>query len=200
MMETVFSTAFLPPISYFVFFQKADSVIIDLGEHYQKQTIRNRCNIITSQKPMVLTVPIKAASKRESVSQVMIDNSVDWQKKMLRSLQTAYGKAPFFEFYFDYYHKAISQKHDKLVDLNLMLMTICLKSLKISKPVKYVYEYNKEYEGCFDLRNGQFDNKIQQKTYSQVFGSVFVPDTSIIDLLFCEGPNATNVLNSSIIT
>ncbi len=199
-MQTIFPTAFLPPISYFVFFQKADSVIIDLGERYQKQTIRNHCNIITSQKSMMLTVPIKAVSKSEPIFHAVIDNSVDWQKKMLRTLQTSYGKAPFFEFYFDYYHKAISEKHDKLVDLNLVLMTICLKFLKINKPIKYVYEYNKEYEGCFDLRKGQFGNKIQQKSYSQVFGSVFVPDTSIIDLLFCEGPNATNVLNSSIIT
>jgi hypothetical protein len=79
-------------------------------------------------------------------------------------------------------------------------MTICLKFLKISKPIIYVYDYKEEYEGCFDLRSGQFDNKIQQKSYAQVFGNVFVPDTSIIDLLFCEGPNATNVLNSSIIT
>lgn len=197
-MEVVLSTALLPSAGYLAIIKKADIVWMDLTENYQKQSHRNRCFIHTSQGVQMLTIPVKGESKGRPVSDTLIDYSVDWEKKFVRSLQTSYGKSPFFEYYIGYFEKIIAQKPDKLAQINHQLLTLCLKLMKIKKEIQYKESFVAQYTGCYDLRCGGYDDLMTIKPYTQVFGNIFVPKLSIIDLLFCEGPNATNVLDSSI--
>lgn len=198
-MELVLGTALLPSVAYFALLKKADEVWMDHTENYQKQSHRNRCFIQTSQGTQMLTVPVKGSSKGKPVSEALIDYGQDWEKVFLRSLQTSYGKSPFFEYYIGYFEKIIHGKPDKLAEINMMLLTLCLKLMKIKKEIQPKKTFEHQYPECFDLRSGSYDDLVASKPYLQVFGNIFVPKLSIIDLLFCEGPNATNVLDSSII-
>jgi WbqC-like protein family len=197
-MDVTLCTAFLPPISYFSLIQKAETVVLDHFENYQKQTIRNRAYILNSQGKQILTVPVKGASKKMPIWETQIDNSFAWEKNLLRSIQTAYGKSPFFEFYFDYIEKIITRKHDKLVDLNEELLTMCLKLLKIKKSIVLSDTYILPNATFVDTRIETYSQNFGFQEYQQVFGNEFAEDLCIIDLMFCEGPNATNILQNSI--
>ena len=53
------TTAYLPPVSYFVAIAQSDSAVIEVGENYQKQSYRSRCNILTSNGVQKLSIPIR---------------------------------------------------------------------------------------------------------------------------------------------
>jgi hypothetical protein len=80
------------------------------------------------------------------------------------------------------------------------LLTLCLKLLKVDKQIKLSESYNNEAgnEDVIDMRNRIHSNMkseiIAGTEYTQVFGRQFVPDLSIMDLLFCEGNNARKIL------
>ena len=75
--------------------------------------------------------------------------------------------------------------------------------------VRSVNQFSEKYvhvpeNGIIDLRSALHPKKTsgadkfyQPKSYIQLFGNEFVPNMSIIDLLFCEGPNARNIIIQS---
>jgi len=136
--------------------------------------------------------------------EVKIDYGQKWQAIHLRGIQSAYGKAPFFEYFFPYFQPILERQHSILWDLNLQLLTICLKLLR--RPVKITVLENKETIGeIVDLRGqivpkGAFYNRsyYQATPYPQLFGLDFEPNLSILDLLFCVGPEAEKVLKQSL--
>jgi hypothetical protein len=122
-----------------------------------------------------------------------------------RSLQSAYGKAPYFEYYADDLHDILYSKTPFLYDLNMRLLSMCLKALRFDTLVAETVSYIKTVEnGVLDLRNA-FDVKnpaslngiFTPVPYTQVFGSSFVENTSIIDLIFCVGPDAARTVRNS---
>lgn len=199
-MSVILSSAFMPPISYFVSIYNSSSVIIDTNEFYIKQTFRNRTFIKTSQGVLLLTVPVRKTNTKPLVNEVEIDYSNNWDVLMLRTLKTAYGKSPFFEYYYDYIKLIFEKKHDRLAELNSDILTMCLKMLKCKIEINFSKSYMSDIEGYIDMRDEFFKINLSNQTYQQVFGNNFVSDLSILDLLFCEGPNATNILNKSITT
>lgn len=182
------------------------NLLIENEENYQKQTYRNRCKILTSNKLEVLTVPIIDSTKKIVIKEVKIDNTQNWQSSHWRTIQSGYGKSPFFEFYADNLRVIFKKQYSFLFDLNQEILTLCLKWLKVAKEVSITTEYNKSPEiGVYDLRsvisakndNRPYNNFVFEQ-YTQVFGNKFAPNLSIIDLICCEGPNSINVLATTI--
>jgi len=138
------------------------------------------------------------------MNQIRIDYGQKWQATHLRGIQSGYGKAPFFEFFFPYIKDVIEAKEDSLWDLNQKLLTICLKLLRF--PVKVTATENVEMGGeTADIRGhivpeSPFSkrNFYQPVSYTQLFGVNFEPNLSILDLLFCTGPEAGKILRDSI--
>ena len=92
-----------------------------------------------------------------------------------------------------------------MYDLNFELLTICLKWLKLNVTVQESMAYEKIPEdGVVDLRNvihaklpEHYARYFQPVAYPQVFGNKFAEGLSVIDLVFCEGPNSSKVVASS---
>lgn len=172
-----------------------------------KQTYRNRCRIKTSQKIDTLTVPVLKGNSKIGIQDILIDYSQDWVKDHSRAIQSAYGKSPFFEHYRDLFWEVWSKKPDHLFSLNAEILTLCLKLLQIDVKVEITSEYqNTPPDAVKDYRNAIHPKKSFLKNdlfrpciYNQVFGSNFAENISIIDLLFCEGPNARQILLQSTI-
>ena len=196
----------LPCIQYFVYLESFDHIIIPVNDPYSKQSYRNRCRINGANKVENLTIPIKKIrNKKALLKHVEIDNNQKWLMKHLRAIQSAYGKAPFFEHYADEIFDIYRSNNSSLAELNQKLLTKCLEFLDV--------DYNLQFDEYFDManKNDLYDaiNEINPKnlieensiysptTYFQIFGNNFAPNLSIIDLIFCEGPQARHIIQKS---
>lgn len=203
--SVLIESQYFPPISYFVAIAKSDQVIVEKYEHYEKQTYRNRCYINTSQGPESLIVPLTSKSGKVPICDVRIDYTQKWLNNHWRALRSAYGNAPFFEFYSDEVHDLLFSKREFLFELNLEILTMCLKWMKWTIPIRESLAYEKAPNGdVFDLRSVITPKKpegmahfYQPAVYYQVFGSKFVENLSLIDLIFCEGPGARSIIQAS---
>src|SRR5690606_16536521 len=129
--------------------------------------------------------------------------SQNWRNIHLRGIQSAYGKAPFFEYFFPGLEKVFLKGHRYLYDFNFDLLTLCLENLRHPARLVETTEY-RFYEEGIDFR-GMVNAKVpfgqrniyKPYPYTQIFGVNFAPNLSVIDLLFCVGPDANRVILSS---
>lgn len=191
---------YLPPIEYFVSTLGFEEIQIDQTERFQKQTLRNRANILLANKIEVLSVPVMGSSKKQFYKDVKIDYNQKWKNVHLRGIQSAYGKAPFFEYFYPYFDQIYEKNLTFLFDLNHDLLTVCLKLLRVKANLKLVGDCDLEQESI-DLRGviptkEEFTQRdiMTPYHYPQMFGLDFVPNLSILDLLFCMGPESLQVL------
>ncbi len=205
-MQLLLDLQYLPNTTYFSLIAKADKVILERNENFVKQTYRNRTHILTPNGVDVLSIPLIGSQKKIGIDKIEIDHNQKWANRHWRAIKSAYGKAPFFEYYADYIKDEIYRKYTTLFELNLTLLTICLKFLQIDTPLKFTSEYKYEVKKpVLDLRSAIHPKKpltsslkIEYIPYPQVFGSSFVQELSILDLLFSEGPNAGTIIRHQI--
>ncbi|HCE54259.1 MAG: WbqC family protein [Lutibacter sp.] len=192
---------YFSPILQYVAIANADEIIFETEDNFQKQTYRNRCHIYTAQGKQLLNVPVQHTKEiKQKTKEVIIDYKDDWHKQQLKTLKTAYSSSPFYEFYIDDLLPVFEKKMHFLLDLNFLAHEIIMDALLLEIPTKKTTEYDKA-PSILDLRNLAEDKpKITYnlERYTQVFSENhgFIPNLSILDLLFMEGPNALNYLES----
>jgi len=192
---------YFSPILQYVAIAKADEIIFETEDNFQKQTYRNRCYIYTAQGKQLLNVPVQHTKEiKQKTKDVKIDYKDDWHKQQLKTLKTAYNSSPFFEFYIDDLLPVFEKKVHFLLDLNFLTNEIIMDALQLEIPTKKTKEYEK-VPNILDLRFLAEDKpKITYnlERYIQVFAENhgFIPNLSILDLLFMEGPNALNYLET----
>lgn len=194
---------FLPSIAYFSLLKNYGKVVLEVNDFYEKQSYRNRCYVLGPNKVLPLIVPIQKGKSVKPFKEVKIDYSQKWQHVHWKTIASCYGKAPYFEYFAEEFYMVFQEKTFKfLIDLDYALLSKCLKLLGINVDMSLTNSYFENInKGALDLRNGihpkkSFNKKIffHPFSYNQLFGKDFVPNLSVLDLLFCEGPNAANVL------
>ena len=194
---------YLPPLAYFVAISGADKVHVHADAKLSRQSYVNKAEILLTNKRETLIVPVHGLRKKLALKDVKIDYHQKWLNVHLRGIKSAYGKSPFFEYFYDDLEQIYLRKPNFLIDLNLDLLTLCLKFLRwnVSLVVK---EKEEEGDQKNDLRGiihpkllTSSDLVYKPYPYMQIFGPNFVSNLSIVDLLFCEGPVANEVLNLS---
>jgi hypothetical protein len=195
------STAYLPPVEYLSRIFQADKIFIEVEETYQKQTYRNRCEICSANGKLALTIPvIKTFGNHSKTRDVKIDYSRKWQLEHWRAIVSAYNNSPFFLFYKDVFEPYYFSKFEYLLDFNTQFLNSILNLLKEEKIPDFTKTFVKETSGDLD----DFRNKISPKNktdlsltpYYQVFSDRFgfLPNLSIVDLIFNNGPESLSVL------
>jgi hypothetical protein len=196
---------YLPSIAWFTAIRSFDQVIVEKHEHFIKQSYRSRCHVLTSQGVLELTVPLTGRHSKTVITDIKIDYSQKWLNHHWRTIVSAYNNAPFFEHYADDLHALLFKQHKFLYDLNLEFLTICRGWLKLENVLEETLAYEKVPDPeTTDLRNlvnakkpEGYEKIFKPIPYTQVFGHTFAENLSIIDLIFCEGPNAGQVITSS---
>ena len=196
--------SYFPPIEYFQLITKDKNVVLELFENYPKQTLRNRCYLYSSNGKIYLSVPVQRKINNFALTKdIKISYNEPWQKIHLKSIESAYNHSPYYEYYNDYFVCFFERKFIFLLDLNIEILNKLLKICKIQSKIAFTENFIQGTLGNSDFRNF-FNNlsvnhkvtNFKNKEYSQVFDSKhgFIPNLSILDLLFNVGPEISNFL------
>ncbi|WP_420388090.1 WbqC family protein [Roseivirga sp.] len=204
-MKILLESQYFPPIASFVLMAHSTEIWIEAHEHFEKQTYRNRCEILGANGIQRLTVPVRFANSGRPIQSMSIDHRQKWLNNHWRAIQSAYGKAPFYDYYADYIQRELFKPCSTVFELNNRLLTLCLKMLNLPVKINFTEKYElKVSEDIFDFRSTIHPKKghegltwFRPESYYQVFGNNFVPNLSVLDLLFCMGPDALMVLKRS---
>lgn len=213
-MNVVLSSAYWPNITYLFYILNADEVHIDHFEHYQKQSYRNRTKILSANGVLDLSVPVKKSqpnqhtfSHNSAFNAIEISYAEDWQKQHWRAIQSAYKNSPYFDFLEDEIEAFYTEDYKYLHEMNAQQLKWILKVFKQTKSIIYSSSYyeNEQIIDMVDLRNEIHPKKettdiiLKEKLdtpYYQTFSSKFkfVPNLSVLDLIFNEGIKSYNYL------
>lgn len=188
-LDLLFSTAYLPPVSYLVDMFHAKSICIDQHEHFVKQSFMNRCQIFGPNGMQLLIIPVNHKDLYTlPIRDVRISNETRWHKTHWKSICTAYRNSPYFEFYEEDFSLMYETPSEYLFEFNLILSELLLKLFKVDKKIIMTDEYKKTYNEKNDFRNIHHPrkNNCEIKPYRQIFSEKhgFLNNLSSIDLLF----------------
>lgn len=198
-------SAYFAPIQWWQKVYRHQSVYIEGCDHFVKQTYRNRCLIATANGTLSLSVPVEKPADgrldKTRMREVRISDHGDWRRIHWSALCAAYGESPFFEYYQDDIRPFYEKKYDFLFDFNMEIMEKMIELLDIRPNVKVTDEYfpkNTQHFDVVDFRDAirpkkplpdpDFTPKRYYQVYEQKHG--FLPNMSILDLLFNEGNEA----------
>lgn len=169
--------------------------MIDVHEHFVKQTYRNRAVILSANGPMPLTIPVLKTAHKMPVNTLVTDNTVYWQRQHWESLKSAYGSAPYFIHYADAFEKIYTSHVTNLSVFEIDLLKLCINLLKVDVTLNFSESYVVCGNEDLDLRH-QINPKIKPETtfkpYLQVFAEKFPFEANlcVVDVLFNHGPRS----------
>lgn len=204
------SSAYLAPIEYYSKLLTYDTVYIEQYDNYIKQTYRNRCNILGPGGILPLSIPtVRPETLKCAMKDIRISDHGNWRHLHWNAIESAYNNTPFFEYYRDDFQPFYEKKYTFLFDFNDRLRQLICELIDMEPNVKYTPEYKMEFAANeVDFREiihpkkdfNAEDPEYLSIPYYQVFEARhgFLPNLSIIDLLFNMGPESLLVLRKSI--
>ena len=197
------STTYFGPVQWYQKLNAAHTVYIEACETYAKQTFRNRCVIATANGTQALTVPVERPADIElnrcPIRDLRISDHGRWRQLHWNALQSAYSESPFFEYYADDLRQFFERRYDYLFDYNMAIIETMCELLDVRPDIRLTCDYVPSaflHPGTIDYREAitpkhpADDPDFTPRPYYQVFASRtgFIPNISILDLLFNMGP------------
>ena len=192
MNAVLLTSAYLAPVQYYTKLYAAPRVVEERGEHYVKQTYRNRCVIAGPDGPLALSLPVEHEGPRPATRDVRLSDHGNWRHTHWAALCSAYENSPYFPYYADDFRRIYERRFTFLVDFNAALQALVCDLLDLHPDLTVRTDYvDAAAEGLEDLRE-----RIRPKTgfaddahfrpapYYQVFAARtgFLPNLSMADL------------------
>ena len=194
-MEALLSTTYFGPIQWYQKLYRAEHVVIEQWESFQKQTYRNRCLIATTQGVQALTVPV-VRGETSLLKDTRISDHGNWRHLHWNALQSAYGESPFFEYYQDDIRPFFEKKWEFLLDFNEAIREQMCDLIDIKPQVDFSdafsakadYDFREAINPKHPTPDADFEPRHYYQVYQQKHG--FIPNLSVLDLLMNMGPEA----------
>ena len=208
MKPVLLHPSYFGPISQWTAIAKAEKLVFENEDNYQKQTYRNRMYIYDANGKLTLNIPIKHSSAlgletkgHQKYKDVQIENDFDWQIQHWRAFKASYQTSPFFEFYEDDLYPLYHQKFKYLMDFNYRCMDFVADALQLEWEFEKTDEFILKPEDKINLRelvNAKSDRGFQNSNYTQVFEEKkgFLNNLCVLDLIFNEGNASLEYLQS----
>ncbi|WP_066220444.1 WbqC family protein [Formosa haliotis] len=201
-LNVLLHPTYFPNIAHMAAIVQADGVSFEMDDNFAKQTYRTRTYIYAANGKLLLNIPVIYTQKnRQKYRDVKISNTENWQSLHWKSLLSAYKTSPFFEYYEDDLRPLFEMKAEFILDFNLKCFEVISDCLQLEKSIQKTEEFKHDIADASDLRslvNPKTDLNFQNDAYTQVFDDKhgFINNLSILDLLFNEGPNALDYLET----
>jgi hypothetical protein len=223
MILTAHQPVYLPWLGLFHKIALAESYCVLDTVQYQTNDVNNRNKIKTQSGPIWLTVPVDSKDHlKKCIRDTRIVHN-GWERKHLKSMQMAYAKAPYLTDYFPELEAIIVNRHDYLTELNTEILRLFLRYLDIERPITFASQLElagtksellidmcaklgadhfifgalgRDYADIAAFQAAGVEPHFQDyhhPEYRQQHGP-FEPYTSVIDLLFNEGPRSRDIL------
>jgi hypothetical protein len=210
---------YLPWLGYFDKLDRCDVFCLLDTVQYKKNEFQNRNRIKTADGWQWLTVPVTYRFPQR-INEVVVNQTVDWQRKHLQALKTNYSKTPFFENYYASFEEFYQKSYEMIVDVNLTSIELLMDLLGLQRKLVLASSLTVETEDptlrlveiCKNLGGGSylsgkdgakymdidmFENH-QIEVLFQDFKhpqypqcyGPFEPNMSVVDLLFNCGPKS----------
>ena len=195
-MDIIAHPLYLAPVSQYVRLYAADRLLVDAGSQFVKQTYRNRAVIAAENGALALTLPV-AHSGVQAMRDVRISDHGNWRRMHWNAIMSAYKKSPFFDYYADDFRPFYEKRIDFLLDFNMQLHATVCELLGLEREtVEYSAADAVGAEDIRSLAQPSQGEALCSVPYYQVFEqrNGFLPNMSIVDLLFNMGPEGLIVL------
>lgn len=217
MTTALLQTTYFGPVQWYQKLNRYDHCLIEQHDSYQKQTYRNRCIIATANGLQALTVPVisngsPSGEEKCKLKDIRISDHNQWCRIHWNALKSAYSESPFFEYYADDIRPFFEKKYTFLVDFNEEIRQTMCSLIDIQPRIEYTTTYMPEdksipysasslspcqssvidFRAVIHAKHPLPDDDFEAKSYWQVFQHKhgFLPNLSILDLLFCMGPES----------
>jgi hypothetical protein len=221
-MNSIVDLQYFAPVILYKIANKSSNIVFEQCEYYQKMSFRNRCQIAGAEGLVNLSVPLeKGRDQKTLMRDVRISDFQPWQARHWKTIVSCYSRSPWFEFYRDDLERLYKKPFDFLIDWNRACFEWTAGILKMPVSMSLTEEYRREYEpsewmdwrgrilpknrgrdvvgGLPDAGAGGDSGDGSPLKYRQVFEerTGFIPNLSILDLLFCEGKRAAELLRGN---
>jgi hypothetical protein len=177
------------PVSWYVLYAD-ENFALEQDEYFQKQTYRNRFDILTGNGVQTLTIPVESTGgERTLIRDIRISPEYSG-KKTLQAIRSAYGNSAMYDFIEQELEELFLKEEKFLIDFNTR-----------------AHEYSIKWFGLLakeKIADGRVDDKWKQrgtrpvelKSYPQVFADrfPFEKDLSILDAIFNLGKTSVKAL------
>ncbi len=219
---------YLPQISFFYKLIQSDQFVIADDIRFTSHDFINRSPIKSNSGETWLTVPVLTRGRGgQLIKDVQIDTGRNWRRKQFKAICVNYKYTPYFEYYIDFFDGFYQKDWRYLIDLNYTAIEFLVKAMGISIPLRLSSALNIDSRGTAQIidickavnchRYLAWENdksflksylftaakieirflEFRSETYHQQHQN-FLPNLSIIDLLFNLGPIGKKMLIDSL--
>lgn len=173
----------------------ADELLLSCAYYFEKGGHANRYDIGAANGLLRLSIPLVGGrQQRKPLAKIKISYAEDWQRNHWRSLHSAYARTPFFEHYASAIEPLYHKHFERLSDFSIAGIELILKLIKSDISLRVGDDVNLPFYQMPNLEENISYTPEYQQPFKEKNG--FLPGLSILDLLFCEGPNTLRYLNA----